>query len=84
MLNGVVELERRQLLERQVESWTKAQQVRAFVDEVERRAQTKGKSMEPGAELAEWMAWARRHADQLDPLKPPRPADIAAGSQPGE
>jgi len=65
------ELERRQLLERQVESWTKAHQVRAFVDEVDRRAQAKGKSTEPGTELGEWIAWARRHADRLDPLKPP-------------
>ena len=78
------ELERRQLLERQVESWTKAQQVRAFVDEVERRAQAKDKLTEPGAKLAEWIAWARRHADRLDPLKPPGLEDRTAGSQPGE
>ncbi len=77
------ELERRQLLERQVESWTKAQQVRAFVDEVERRAQAKDKSTEPGAKLAEWIAWARRHADRLDPLKPPGLEDRTAASQPG-
>jgi hypothetical protein len=77
------ELERRQRLERQVESWTKAQQVRAFVEEVERRAQAKDKSTEPGSELAEWIAWARRHADRLDPLKPPGPADGTTGSQPG-
>ena len=78
------DLERRQRLERQVESWTKAQQVRAFVDEVERRAQAKDKSTEPGAKLAEWIAWARRHADRLDPLKPPGLEDRTAGSQPGE
>lgn len=77
------ELERRQLLERQVESWTKAQQVRAFVDEVERRAQVKDKSMELGTDLAEWIAWARGHADRLDPLRPPGPADGDTGSQPG-
>jgi len=62
------ELERRQRLERQVESWTKARQVREFIDEVERRAETKGKPTEPGTELGEWIAWARRHADRLDPL----------------
>lgn len=65
------EMERRQALERQVESWTKARQVREFIDEVERRAKTKGKPTEPGTELGEWIAWARRYADRLDPLKPP-------------
>jgi len=77
------ELERRQLLERQIDSWAKAQQVRAFVDEVERRAQAKGKSMEPGTELGDWIAWARRHADRLDPLKPPAPEEGASDARMG-
>jgi hypothetical protein len=78
------ELERRQRLERQVESWTKAQQVRAFVDEVERRAQAKDKSIEPGTELGNWIAWARRHADRLDPLNPPIPGKSAEEAGAGE
>ncbi len=78
------ELERRQLLERQVESWTKAQQVRAFVDELERRAQANNKPAEPGTELGEWIAWARRHADRLDPLNPPVPEDGAQRAGAGE
>ena len=48
-----------------------ARQVREFIDEIERRAKTKGKPTEPGTELGEWIAWARRHAARLDPLKPP-------------
>src|ERR1700675_2470466 len=61
------ELERRQALQRQVASWTKARQVREFIDEVERRAKTEGKPTEPGTELGEWITWARQHAARLDP-----------------
>lgn len=76
------ELERRQRLERQVESWTKAQQVRAFIDEVERRAKVRGKATEPGTQLGDWITWARRHADRLDPFTPPVPkeSDEKAGA----
>jgi hypothetical protein len=76
------ELERRQRLERQVESWTKAQQVRAFIDEVERRATARGKATEPGTQLGDWITWARRHADRLDPFTPPVPegSDERAGA----
>ena len=59
------------VLDQQVDDWTRAQQVRAFLDEAERRAMTKGVPVAPGTELGEWLSWARRHADQLDPFKPP-------------
>jgi hypothetical protein len=76
---------RRRLLEQQAECWAKAQQLGAFIDEVERRAQVRGTSMARGTELGEWIAWARRHADRLDPMKPPVPEDVAAGEPiPGE
>ncbi len=64
------EEERRRILEKQVSYWDKARQLRAFIDEVERRANAKGVSIVSGTELGEWIAWARRHADRLDPLKP--------------
>ncbi len=60
--------ERRRILERQVESWTKSQQLRAFVDEVERRAAAKTASTAPESKLGQWIIWARQHADRLDPL----------------
>ena len=85
------EEERQRRLEREAESWVKAQQLRAFIDEVERRASVKGVAMEPGSELGDWIAWARRHADRLDPLKPDpdavKPQDASAGpthEAPGE
>lgn len=62
------EEERRLVLERQAESWTKSQRLRAFVDEVERRAKEKGVSIAPDSELGGWIVWARQHADRLDPL----------------
>ena len=62
------EEERRSVLERQAESWAKSQRLRGFIDEVERRANAKGVSIVPGSELGAWIAWAREHADRLDPL----------------
>jgi hypothetical protein len=62
------EQQRRLLLERQAESWSKSQQLRAFIDEVERRATAKAVSTAPDSELGAWIAWARQHADRLDPL----------------
>ena len=62
------EEERRLVLERQAESWTKSQRLRAFVDEVERRAKVKEVSGAPDSEIGAWIAWARQHADRLDPL----------------
>jgi hypothetical protein len=50
-------------------------QLRAFIDEVERRANVKGASIALDTELGQWIAWARRHADRLDPLKPPSDLD---------
>lgn len=64
------EEERRRQLEREADSWAQAQQLRAFIDEVERRASIKGVALAPGSDLGEWVTWARRHADRLDPLKP--------------
>lgn len=62
------EEERRRVLEQQAESWAKSRQLRAFIDEIERRANTKGMSIAPESELGAWIAWARQHADRLDPL----------------
>ena len=53
-----------------VESWTKAGQVRAFVDEVERRAAVTGTSAEPGTESGDWITWVRQHADRQGRIEP--------------
>ena len=73
------EEERGQALERQAESWAKAQQLRAFIDEVERRANAKCTPLAPDGELGQWIAWARRHAGRLDPfVRPEEPKGPAA------
>jgi hypothetical protein len=61
------EQQRRLLLERQADSWSKSQHLRAFIDEVERRATAKAVSTAPDSELGVWIAWARQYADRLDP-----------------
>ena len=63
------EEEGRRVLEHQAESWDKSRRLRAFIDEVERRANAKGVSVAADSELGAWIAWARQHADRLDPLR---------------
>jgi hypothetical protein len=47
----------------QVELWRTVAEIRAYCDAIEERY--------PGGESAEWVAWARRYADGLDPLREP-------------
>lgn len=74
------EQERIRVLKQQVDCWARAQQVRAFIEEAERRAIAKAVPTAPGTELGEWLARARRHADRLDPFAPPPPAARQEGS----
>lgn len=78
------EEERQRVLERQAEDWMKSQQIRAFIDEVERRANGKGVLLTQDTELGKWVEWARRHSDRLDPLHalPPasQPVKLAAAT----
>ncbi len=61
-----LEEERRRLaeLEAEADAWNRARRIRAYVDAV---IAAKGAGAE-GSELAEWVAWARRKADEIDPL----------------
>jgi hypothetical protein len=58
------EQERREKLEVAAESWAKAQRIRAYVDAVERAGVG-------SCESAEWILWARDHANRLDPILNP-------------
>lgn len=71
---------RRQVLERQTELWLKTQNLRAYIDAVERAATNRGTSAGPGTELQRWLGWARKHADRLDPLKEVLPSDMLGGT----
>jgi hypothetical protein len=62
------EAERVRGLDRQVDGWLRTQQVRAFAEQVERRAAATVRDPGAAGELRDWLAWVRRHADRLDPL----------------
>ena len=60
------ERKRREQLEGQAEQWSKAERLRAFINEVEQRAKSVGAAEPEGVQ--EWLSWARVHADRIDPL----------------
>lgn len=62
------EMARLQQLETEVSNWRKAQEIRAYVSAVESDAVASDGSIEPGSDLANWISWARSHADRFDPL----------------
>jgi hypothetical protein len=62
------EEERVQNLERCIDNWAKAQQIRAFVDEYEKMSLGKEEPIGPESSRGQWIAWARRKADWFDPL----------------
>lgn len=64
------EKERLKELEELMANWQKAQQIRAFMDAYEQMCNTNGEPTTPESTAGEWIAWARKKADWLDPLKP--------------
>ncbi|PPG18963.1 hypothetical protein C5C74_08280 [Rathayibacter sp. AY1E8] len=53
-------------LSKQVERWTQAEELRAYVDAAERKVLAAAPK-----DLREWLRWARGRADALDPLQHP-------------
>ncbi len=64
-----IEMAFREDLERQASSWMKAQNLRAFVKACEEQLRAKGSPLFTEMGETQWLAWARRHADQIDPLQ---------------
>jgi len=56
-------------LDRQAELWTKSEKIRRFVLSVETAVAVKDMPEEQRAKFATWIAWARKQADQMDPIK---------------
>lgn len=56
--------------------WSRAQQIRAFICAATDAAVQNGQPIEPGAPFGEWILWAERQADRLDPLKDSPPSII--------
>jgi hypothetical protein len=61
------ERKRREQLEHQAEQWSKAERLRAFINEVKQRAKSGGAA--ELEDIQEWLRWARDHADRIDPLR---------------
>jgi hypothetical protein len=48
-------------------AWTRARDLRGYLDELEAEAKRTGQRLE-GGELGEWIIWARAQVERLDPL----------------
>jgi len=54
----------------------RAEQIRSFISAAREAAVKNGESIEPGSPFGEWIIWAERQADRLDPLKESPPSII--------
>lgn len=64
-----LELERLRLLENQAEKWSNSQKLRDFINAVMAAYSGQTNDAEFRQKLEKWLAWARQHADNIDPLK---------------
>ncbi len=62
------EAEQLRVLEQEATSWARSQQLRAYIDAVERVALRRAHTADEGTKIRQWLEWARRHAARLDPL----------------
>jgi hypothetical protein len=49
-------------------AWRKSQELRRFIAALETAAFQKTGHIDPESKLAQWLSWARRHADLVDPI----------------
>jgi hypothetical protein len=85
-LEAAVKAERSKVraLEDAAAKWNRAEQIRSLVAAARSAAVQNGQSVDPGNQLGDWIAWAERQADRLDPLKesPPSIIDRIPDSEP--
>jgi hypothetical protein len=62
------EEEKMKALDREVASWHRSQQIRTYIDAVKKWAIEKYGEIKPDGKLHQWLTWATRQADRLDPL----------------
>ncbi len=55
-------------LENEVAQWVRSQQIRSYVSHIHSAAIKKHGAIEKGSQLGEWIKWATRRADIVDPL----------------
>ncbi len=68
-----IERKRLQELEDQAVLWEKSQQLRDFIRAVQEEASKRPCAKDLQEKLMEWVSWAQRHADRLDPIVPKLP-----------
>ena len=56
--------------------WLRAEQIRLFVSAARNAAVHNGEAVEGGSPFGDWVIWAERQADRLDPLKENPPSII--------
>jgi hypothetical protein len=62
------EQEKMKALDREIASWQRSQQIRSYIDAVKKWAIQKYGEIQPDSKLHQWLTWATRQADRLDPL----------------
>lgn len=69
-MRRLIELEKVKLKElgEEVDTWHKSQRIRKYVDAARQSALAQHGRINPGSEMDEWLIWAEKQADRLDPL----------------
>lgn len=69
-MRRLIELEKVKLKElgEEVETWHKSQRIRKYVAAARQSAIAQYGGINPGSEMGEWLIWAEKQADRLDPL----------------
>ena len=62
------EEEKMKVLDREVASWHKSQKIRSYIEAVKKWGIQKYGEIKPDSKLQQWLTWATRQADRLDPL----------------
>lgn len=62
------ELARRESLIKEAASWTQGQQVRAYIAALKEKVIAQHGAIQAGSQVDQWLTWANRQADRLDPL----------------
>jgi hypothetical protein len=60
--------EKMKALDREVASWQRSQQIRSYIDAVKKWGIQKYGEIKPDGKLHQWLTWATKQADRLDPL----------------
>lgn len=62
------EQEKMKALDREIAAWQRSQQIRSYIDAVKKCGIQKYGEIKPESKLQQWLTWATKQADRLDPL----------------